>query len=201
MQAGPRLVMSHLACADEPDHPMNAQQLACFKEMTDGLDVRRALSATGGILLGPDYHFDLVRPGIGLYGGLPFEDAKSVVRVECPVIQVRDVAAGETVGYGNTWSAERPSRVATISAGYADGILRAISNNAVLFDGDTPCPLVGRVSMDLITVDVTHLPHPPRALDLICAHQTVDELAQNAGTIGYEILTSLGGRYTRRYTG
>ncbi|WP_417259165.1 alanine racemase [Celeribacter sp.] len=201
MQAGPRLVMSHLACADEPDHPMNAQQLTCFREMTDGLNVRRALSATGGILLGPDYHFDLVRPGIGLYGGLPFEDAQPVVRIECPVIQVREVAAGETVGYGNTWSAEGPARIATISAGYADGIMRAISNNAVLFDGDTPCPLIGRVSMDLITVDVTHLPQTPHALDLICPHQTVDELAQNAGTIGYEILTSLGERYTRRYIG
>lgn len=201
IQAGPRLVMSHLACADEPDHPMNAQQLACFRDMTDGLPVRRALSATGGILLGADYHFDLVRPGIGLYGGLPFEDAKPVVRVECPVIQIRDVATGETAGYGNSWTAERPSRIATIAAGYADGILRAISNNAVLFEGDTPCPLVGRVSMDLITVDVTHLPHAPRTLDLICAHQTVDELALNADTIGYEILTSLGGRYTRRYIG
>lgn len=197
--ANPVLIMSHLACADGPDHPMNAQQLAEFHKMTDGLDVPRALSATGGILLGPDYHFDLTRPGIGLYGGLPFEDAAPVVRVECPVIQIRDVPAGETVGYGNTWTAEVPSRVATVSAGYADGITRQISNKSVLFDGDTPCPLIGRVSMDLITVDVTHLDQTPRSLDLLCAHQTVDDLAEIGGTIGYEILTSLGRRYNRRY--
>ncbi|RPE71132.1 alanine racemase [Pacificibacter maritimus] len=195
----PMLVMSHLACADEPNHPMNAQQLAAFKDMTDGLDVPRSLAATGGILLGADYHFDLTRPGIGLYGGLPFDDAEPTVRVECPVIQIRDVAVGETVGYGNSWIAETPSRVATVAAGYADGITRHISNQSVLFDGDTPCPLLGRVSMDLITVDVTHLDHKPRSLDLLCAHQTVDDLADIAGTIGYEVLTSLGHRYTRRY--
>lgn len=201
MQAGPQLVMSHLACADEPDHPMNAQQLACFRDMTDGLEVRRSLSATGGILLGPDYHFDLTRPGIGLYGGRPFEEARPVVSLSCPVIQIRDVAEGETVGYGNTWTAEEPARIATVSAGYADGILRAMSNKAVLFDGATPCPLVGRVSMDLITVDVTHLDRAPRSLDLLCEHQTVDDLADVADTIGYEILTSLSARYARQYSG
>ena len=201
MTAGPMLIMSHLACSDAPDHPMNAQQLAEFHKMTDGLDVPRALSATGGILLGPEYHFDMTRPGIGLYGGMPFEDAEPVVRVECPIIQIRDVAAGETVGYSNAWTAEVPSRVATVAAGYADGITRHISGKSVLFDGDTPCPLLGRVSMDLITVDVTHLDHTPRSLDLLCAHQTVDDLAEIGGTIGYEILTSLGQRYNRRYRG
>lgn len=199
MRQKPDLVMSHLACADEPDHPMNAAQLKTFRAMTDGLDVKRALSATGGILLGPDYHFDITRPGIGLYGGLPFEEAKPVVRVACPVIQIRDVAEGETVGYSNTWTAEAPSRIATVSCGYADGITRHISGKAVLFDGDTPCPLVGRVSMDLITVDVTHLDHEPRTLDILGPHQTVDDLATVGGTIGYEILTSLGRRYQRRY--
>lgn len=201
MGAEPELLMSHLACADEPDHPMNAQQLAAFHEMTDGLSAKRALSATGGILLGPDYHFDVTRPGIGLYGGLPFEEARPVVRVACPVVQVRDLAEGETVGYSNTWTAEQPARIATIAAGYADGITRQISGKAVLFDGDTPCPLVGRVSMDLITVDVTHLDQVPRSLDLLCAHQTVDDLATTGGTIGYEILTSLGRRYQRQYRG
>jgi alanine racemase len=201
MQAEPMLLMSHLSCADEPEHPMNAQQLAQFHKMTDGLQAPRALAATGGILLGPDYHFDLVRAGIGLYGGLPYEDSKPVVRLECPVIQIRDVAAGEAVGYGNAWIAEQPSRVATVAAGYADGITRHIANQAVLFNADTPCPLIGRVSMDLITVDVTHLSENPRSLDLLCAHQSVDDLAQIGGTIGYEILTSLGRRYTRRYIG
>lgn len=196
----PKLIMSHLACADEPDHAMNAQQLRVFREMTDGLDIPRSLAATGGILLGPDYHFDLTRPGIGLYGGAPFSGAEPVVRVDLPVIQVRSVAKGETVGYGNAWTAQRPSRVATVSGGYADGLFRAIgSGDVVLRAGDHPCPLIGRVSMDLITVDVTEVETPPEFLTLIDSHQTVDYLADVAGTIGYEILTSLGNRYDRRF--
>ncbi|QEE35960.1 alanine racemase [Octadecabacter sp. SW4] len=199
--AGPMLVMSHLACADEPDHPMNAQQLAQFHLMTDGVSVPRSLAATGGILLGPEYHFDLTRPGVGLYGGAPFADARAVAHLDLPVVQIRDVDAGETVGYGNAWTAPRDSRIATLSTGYADGILRALSDNVTLWHGDQPCPLVGRVSMDLLTVDVTDLSEAPQALSLLNAAQTVDDLAALAGTIGYEILTSLGPRYTRRYAG
>ncbi|MGB8813832.1 MAG: alanine racemase [Paracoccaceae bacterium] len=199
--ANPELVMSHLACADEPDHPMNAAQLAEFHAMTDGIGVPRSFAATGGILLGPDYHFELTRPGIGLYGGRPFEAAQPVVALALPVIQVRDLAAGEIVGYASGWTAEAPTTIATVSGGYADGLPRTLSNNAVLWDGDVPCPLVGRVSMDLITVDVTHLGQVPRGLDIIGPMQTVDDLADAAGTIGYEILTGLGARYIRRYTG
>lgn len=201
MQAGPRLVMSHLACADEPDHPMNAQQLRTFRDMTDGVAHRRSLSATGGILLGPDYHFDLVRPGVGLYGGLPFEAASPVVRLSAPVIQTRIVRPFETVGYGNSWTANVESCVATIAAGYADGLIRAMGPKAQVYADDVPCPVVGRVSMDLVTVDVTHLDDVPDALDLLCPHQGVDDLAEAAGTIGYEILTSLGARYDRVYEG
>ena len=198
----PVLIMSHLACADEPDHPMNAHQLRVFRDMTEGLDVARSLAATGGILLGPEYQFDLTRPGVGLYGGFPFEDARPVVSVDLPVIQIRDLVAGETVGYGNSWTAQRPSRIATVSAGYADGLHRAMGAGGVqVFDGATPCPIVGRVSMDLITVDVTDLPAEPDRLSLLNAHQTVDHLADAAGTIGYEILTSLGHRYHRDYLG
>ena len=195
------LIMSHLACADEPDHPMNAQQLEQFREMTDGTGVPRSLAATGGILLGPEYHFDLTRPGIGLYGGPPFEESRPVASLSIPVIQTRELEPGEPVGYANSWIAEEPTRLATISAGYADGLLRAMSNTAVLFADDIPCPLVGRVSMDLITVDISHLDFIPRTLDLLCSHQNVDDLAEAAGTIGYEILTSLGARYSRRYKG
>ncbi|MCG6903343.1 MAG: alanine racemase [Rhodobacter sp.] len=197
----PQLIISHLACADEPDHPMNAQQLSQFHEMTVSTGVPLSLAATGGILLGRDYHFDVTRPGIGLYGGLPFEDAAPAAHLSIPVIQTRDLEPGEPVGYSNSWIAEEPTRIATIAAGYADGISRKISNQAVLFADDVPCPLVGRVSMDLITVDISHLDHVPRTLDLLCAHQTVDDLADIAGTIGYEILTSLGARYARRYRG
>ncbi len=198
----PELVMSHLACSDEPDHPLNAAQLAEFHRMTDGHGWRRSLAATGGILLGPDYHFDLCRPGVGLYGGAPFQDAKPVVTLSIPVIQTRTVQAGETVGYGSHWTAKRPVKVATLAAGYADGILRAMGNNPpMLYAGETPCPLVGRVSMDLLTVNVTGLETVPDSLELLNRLQTVDDLAEAAGTIGYEILTSLGARYNRRYSG
>ncbi|WP_137112235.1 alanine racemase [Rhodobacter sp. SY28-1] len=199
VDAGPELLMSHLACADEPDHPLNAAQLKAFHEMTDGTGLPRSLAATGGILLGPRYHFDLTRPGVGLYGGLPHQAALPVVTLSLPVIQTREVAVGEAVGYGCTWVAERPSLIATVSGGYADGLLRSLSGKAQLWDGDTPCPLVGRVSMDLITVDITDLPEVPRALDILGPNQSVDALAGIAGSIGYEILTSLGARYTRRY--
>ncbi len=201
MAAGPRLVISHLACADEPDHPMNAQQLKTFREMTDGIAQRRSLAATGGILLGPEYHFDLVRPGIGLYGGLPFAHATPVVSLSAPVIQSRTVKPFETVGYGNTWTADIERQIATISAGYADGLIRAMGAGVQVYAGETPCDVVGRVSMDLITVDITHLDEEPETLDILCPFQTVDALAKAAGTIGYEILTSLGARYTRRFEG
>jgi alanine racemase len=199
LEAGPEILMSHLACADEPDHALNDLQLANFHAMTDGTGVPRSLAATGGILLGPKFHFDLTRPGIGLYGGRPYEAARRVVALSLPVIQTRIVAPGETVGYACAWEAEVPSLVATISGGYADGLPRSLSNNAMLWDGDIPCPLIGRVSMDLITVDITHLHSIPRRLDILGPNQTVDDLADIAGTIGYDILTALGPRYSRRY--
>ncbi|MEO9780184.1 MAG: alanine racemase [Sedimentitalea sp.] len=196
----PVLLMSHLACADEPDHPMNRQQLRSFIELTANNNVPRSLAATGGILLGRDYHFDLTRAGVGLYGGLPFADARPVVSLDLPVIQTRDLAEGETVGYGNTWGAPRPSRIATVAAGYADGLHRALGSGGIaVFAGDTACPVVGRVSMDLITVDITDLPSDPGTLEILGRHQSVDTLADAADTIGYEILTSLGGRYQREY--
>ena len=194
------LVMSHLACADEPDHPMNHHQLQQFREMTDGITAPRSLAATGGVLLGADYHFELTRPGIGLYGGLPFVDAHPVVKLDIPVIQVRDVHPGETVGYGNTWTARSRARIATISAGYADGLIRAMGPQATLHMGSSAVPVVGRVSMDLIGVDVTGLAAEPESLQLLGSHQSVDTVAGFADTIGYEILTSLGARYKRVYT-
>ncbi len=191
------LIMSHLACADDPPHSQNAQQLANFHAMTDGLSTPKSLAATGGTLLGPDYHFDMIRPGVGLYGGFPFTDAQPVVRLSLPVIQIREIPAGTAVGYSATYVADSPRKIATLSAGYADGLIRAMSSKATLWHGDTPCPLVGRVSMDLLTIDVTDCAEPPHALDILGPHQTVDQLAEAAGTIGYEILTSLGPRYTR----
>ena len=197
----PSLIMSHLACADVPDHPMNAFQLRLFREMTEGLDVPLSLAATGGTLLGPDYHFDMTRAGIGMYGGLPFVDARPVAHLHVPVIQIRDVEPGESVGYGNSWVARHPTRVATIAAGYADGLPRAIGPKATVWAGETRCKVLGRVSMDMIGVDVTQVPEDIDSVEMLGPHQGVDTLADWAGTIGYEILTALGARYERRYTG
>lgn len=199
LKMSPTLIMSHLACADDPEHPMNRKQLNEFKRLTDGLDIPRSLAATGGILLGPEYHFDMTRPGIGLYGGAPYTQARSVVALDVPIIQIREIDKGETVGYSNTWTAPTPRRIATIAAGYADGLIRAMGPNIRAYSGDAGCPVVGRISMDMIGVDVTLLDHTPKKLSLLNRHQGVDTLATAAGTIGYEILTSLGARYNRRY--
>ena len=199
LDAGPELLMSHLACADEPDHPLNEAQLVRFHAMTDGTGLPRSFAATGGILLGPRYHFDLTRPGIGLFGGAPYEGAAPVIGLSLPLIQTRTVAPGESVGYAASWVAEKESVIASLACGYADGMLRSLSNTAVLWDGDVPCPLVGRVSMDTITVDISHLAEIPRSLDIIGPHQGIDALAGAAGTIAYEIITRLGARLTRRY--
>lgn len=196
----PVLIMSHLACSNTPDHAMNAKQLRTFRDMTDGIGVKRSLAATGGILMGNEFHFDLTRPGIGFCGGHPYGDAQPVVTLDLPVIQTRDVALGETVGYGNGWTAPRPSRIATVSAGYGDGLSGALAQGLMLYAGDTPCPVVGKVSMDLITADVTDLVEVPDHLRVLGAQQGVDTLADLAGTIGYEILTALGHRYERIYT-
>ncbi|MBK1634478.1 alanine racemase [Rhodovulum adriaticum] len=201
LAAGPELIMSHLACADTPDDPMNARQLKVFRELTEGCGVPRSLSATGGILLGRNYHFEVTRPGVGIYGGDPFVEAAPVAYLSLPVIQTREVEPGESAGYGCTWTAGDTCRLATVAAGYADGLFRAMGNRGHMFHEGVPCPIVGRVSMDLITVDISHLSVIPEALEILGADQTVDDVADAAGTIGYEILTSLGQRYTRSYAG
>ncbi|MAY68523.1 MAG: alanine racemase [Rhodospirillaceae bacterium] len=202
-------VMSHLASADE-DSPQNAQQLALFREARAHLPMGRASFAnSSGVFLGPDYHFDLARPGVALYGVNPTPGSPNpmaqVIRLKAKILQVRDVDSAETVGYGATHRIAGPSRIATLPVGYADGYLRSLSNRATAYIGDYEAPLVGRVSMDLITIDVTAVPEaqcrPGMAVDLIGPHHTVDDLAAQAGTIGYEILTSLGRRYHRVYAG
>jgi alanine racemase len=196
------LVMSHAGCADDPGHRLNAIQLAEFGRLTEELGRPRSLSATAGMLLGADWHFDLSRPGIGLYGGWPFTEARPVVRLEAPVIQVRDLAPGESIGYGASWTAGRPSRIATISLGYADGLIRAASNRGRAFIGGQPVPFAGRVSMDLITLDVTDAPCAAGDMvEILGPNQGIDDLANAAGTIGHEVLTSMGHRYRREYLG
>ena len=201
LRARPVLVTSHLASADDPDAPSNAAQLARFHEMTDGITAPRSLAATGGTLLGTAYHFDMTRPGIGLYGGAPFADARPVVALDLPVVACLDVAAGERVGYDGTWEAPADTRVATVAGGYADGLFRTLSSRMEVMAGRVPCPVVGRVSMDLIGVDIGHLDGDPEAVTVLDARRGVDALADTAGTIGYEVLTALGGRYRRSYRG
>lgn len=205
-EARATLLLSHLACADEPEHGMNLRQRGAFAGRSALLaaaapGARMSLAATGGILLGEKFHFDLTRPGIGLYGGLPFAQADPVVRLEAPILQVRRILRGESVGYGASWTAPRDSMIGVLPAGYADGLPRALRGTKVWLDG-RPAPLVGRVSMDMLTVDLTDHPRaaPGRMVEILGPNQSVDQLAAAAGTIGYEILTSLGARYERRYT-
>ncbi len=206
----PLFVMTHLATADQPDHPMNAMQAGRFAAARAGFPgVAGSLAASSGIFLGPDFASDLARPGAALYGINPTPGAANpmqpVVRLAAPVLQTRGIPAGAPVGYGASWQASRPSRVATVAAGYADGYLRALSGRAIASFQGQPVPLIGRVSMDLLTFDVTDLP-ALRAGDAVTLIGpggddgcTPDDLAERAGTIGYEILTSLGARYRRQY--
>jgi alanine racemase len=209
------LVMSHLACADEQASPMNRTQLDRFEAQRAKLPPARAsLANSGGTFLGPDYHFDLVRPGIALYGGRAFEGGANpmqwVVQLQARILQVRDVAAGEAIGYGATYRTNRDARIAVLACGYADGFLRALSGPSgrpgpVGHIGDHPVPVVGRVSMDLITVDVTEVPEKLAArgawVEVMGARTTIDDLTDRAGTIGYELLTRLGQRVLRVYAG
>ena len=196
------LMMSHLVVADVQQDPFNAKQLIAFQGMTAGVDIPRSLSATAGALLPPGFHFDMTRIGIGLYGGAPYNAGQGAVRVTAPVIQVRDIAPGEIVGYGKSWQATRPSRIATLSAGYADGLIRSMGNRGTAYLDGHPAPFAGRVSMDLITLDVTDCPDCKTGdmVELIGPNQGIDAAAEAAGSIGHEILTAIGDRYTRIYT-
>jgi alanine racemase len=199
-------VMTHLACADEPAHPLNALQAARFaagRALFPG--VAGSFANSSGIFLGPDFASDLARPGCALYGINPTPGApnpmRQVVTLEAPVVQCRSIPAGASVGYGAAWVAPRPSRVATVACGYADGYLRALSGKAMASFQGRPVPLIGRVSMDLLTFDVTDFPEirAGAMLVLIGDGCTPDDLAERAGTIGYEILTALGARHRRHY--
>lgn len=198
----PTTILSHLACGDEPGHPMNAHQLSAFREgaaLWPG--ARRSLSATGGVLLGADYHFDEVRPGIGLYGGGP-QPLSPVATLTAPILQLRDIQAGESAGYGATWTAQRPSRLATLGIGYADGFLRSSSNRGYGVIRGERRPIVGRVSMDLIMLDVTGLDVAlGEAVEMLGPAMPLADAAANAGTIDYELLTRLGRRFQRTWTG
>lgn len=204
----PVLLMSHLVSAEEPADPINRVQLEQFeitRERWPGL--RCSLANSSGIFLGPAWHFDLLRPGAALYGVTPVPNQpnpmRSVIHLRAPIIQVRTIAPGDRVGYNHTWRASRPTRVATLSVGYADGYLRSLSNRATVRFMGQSAPLIGRVSMDTVTVDVTGLPEhalvPGAQVDLIDSIHDINQVATEASTNAYEILTSLGPRYRRHY--
>ncbi|MFT5643684.1 MAG: alanine racemase [Janthinobacterium sp.] len=201
-----RCVMSHLACADEINHPMNAQQLARFCAIRARLPhCPASLANSSGIFLSCDYHFDLVRPGAALYGIAPnaTQQMHPVVRLQGKVLQTRTIERGDHVGYGVRYSASETQQVATVSVGYADGWLRSMSNVGIAIVDGIKVPLIGTVSMDSSTFNVSAVPAhciaPGCLIDLICVEHTVDAVASLAGTIGYEVLTGLGPRLHRHY--
>jgi alanine racemase len=212
---GITLVMSHLASAEQLNNPVNARQLTAFREIASLFSgVPSSLSNSSGIFLGGSFQFDLVRPGAALYGVNPTPEADNpmlpVVELKARIVQTRHIERGETVGYGGTWTARRLTKLAIVSAGYADGYFRAASatdgtRGAEVVVAGARCPIAGRISMDLVAVDITDL--PPNAarrghlVTLIGDGITVDELAHHFGTIGYEVLTSIGPRYARIYKG
>ncbi|PZO88618.1 MAG: alanine racemase [Micavibrio aeruginosavorus] len=204
-----RLVMTHFACSDEKDHPMNEAQTKAFAEIAKRWpDAPKSLCNSSGLFRNKEWHYDIVRPGFALYGGNPTPEADNpmhaVVSLNTRVLQTRNVKKGESAGYGATHVFEKDTRTATVAIGYADGFLRSGSSKAKLYRDGIACPVVGRVSMDLVIVDIGHLPRPPQEgewMEVLGPHQDVDALAADLGTIGYEVLTSLGARYARRYEG
>ncbi len=213
--AGVTLVMSHLVSAEDPDDPVNARQIAAFDHARERAlkGYPASLANSSGIFLPGRPVHDLVRPGFALYGGNPTpgrpNPMRPVAALGARVLQLRSVPAGATAGYNARWTAAKPSRLATLALGYADGVPIGGSGmggrGAEVFAGGVPCPLVGRISMDLSIADVTHLPADAlRAGDTVewlGPHMDVDALAARCGTIGYEILVNLGRRHRRHYIG
>ena len=210
------LILSHLACADDPKHPLNTHQLEQFEKYKEFFpQIPFSLSASDGIFLGKEYHFDMVRLGAALYGinTMPYGEkpVKNCVRVLAPILQIREVSAGESIGYGATCQLSKTRQIATVSIGYGDGVFRNFSSSGILHienEGKIyPAPVVGRISMDNITCDVTDIPekvlNQTDYMTLIDDYYDIDDFAKACGTIGYETLSSLGHgtRYIRKYIG
>ena len=204
---GLELVMSHLACSDDPAEPMNRRQRDAFAAVSARYpNVLKSFANSGGCFLGPDYAFDVVRPGICLYGGgpegRPDAHLKAVATLSAEILQLRDLPAGESVGYSRGFVADTPRCIATCGAGYADGIFRSSSPKGQVWVAGELRPLLGRVSMDVIAVDVTGLDVAlGDRVELFGANRPVDDAAAAAGTISYELLTSIGNRFERIYLG
>lgn len=210
------LLISHFLSADQPGDPINAVQIARFEQLRRGPlgALPASMANSAGILLPSRPHYDLVRPGFGLYGGNPRpgypNPMQAVVSLHAPILQIRDLVPGDTAGYGAAWTAQRPTRLATLGIGYADGLPRNArtvgqADGPFALVGATRCPLVGRISMDLTLVDVTDAPaddaRPGAPVELLGRVTTVDDLAAACATVGYEVLTRLGRRFTRRVIG
>ena len=200
------LIMSHLACADEATHPKNSDQLRHFREAASRFPKRMlSIAASGGIFIGRSFCLDVVRPGIALYGGNPRGDGpnpmRPVVRLEAPIVQTRSIDKPETVGYGATYGVGGKTRLATVALGYADGLMRSLSNCGTAAIAGERVPIVGRVSMDLVTIDISKIALADRGtlVEFVGPTISIDEAAHLAGTLPYEFLTRLGPRVTRVY--
>jgi alanine racemase len=193
---------SHLACAEIAGHPRNELQRARFADLAARIPARRhALANSGGIGLGPGYHFALTRPGIGLYGGGSAPDGghlAAVVALSARILQIRTVAAGDSIGYGATFTAPHDLRIAVVALGYADGYVRSLSNAGAALAGDVRCPAVGRVSMDMAAFDVSAAPALSEG-DFLDIDFDLAATAAASGRSEYELLTGLGARYARVY--
>jgi alanine racemase len=202
------LLMSHLVVSEEPNNPINGEQLSRFRNFVRTMPGAPAsLANSSGIFLGPDYHFDLLRPGAALYGINPTPGRPNpmltTVTLRARVLQVRRIDALQTVGYGAAWRSARPSRVATIALGYADGYFRTLINRTHVHLAGHKVAVIGRISMDLVTIDVTDVPEvdsqPGALVEVLGPHLTADDLAEHARTNAYEVMTALGRRYARLY--
>ena len=202
------LIMSHLVASEETSNPINGEQLSRFRTFVRAMPgAPTSLANSSGIFLGPDYHFDMLRPGAALYGINPLPGQSNpmlgVVTLQVRILQTRRIDAFQTVGYGGAWRSARPSRVATIALGYADGYFRNLVNRTHVHLAGHTVPVIGRISMDLVTVDVTDVPEelsqPGMTVEALGPHLTPDDLAEHGRTNAYEVMTALGRRYHRDY--
>ncbi len=202
-----QMVMSHFSCADNQDNPMNHDQFLAFDKIANFFpNIRKSLANSSGIFRDKAYHYDMVRPGNALYGGNPTPEKANpmhpVIELTTRILQIRHVKKNQSIGYNSTHAFDKDTSTATLAVGYADGFHRAGSNQTMVYYNGKACPVLGRVSMDLITIGIGHLDKQPQigeAIEIIGPHQSIDDLASTWNTIGYEVLTSLGSRYHRRY--
>ncbi len=194
------LIISHLSSADEPNSADNIEQkkefIKCCKYFPQ---IKKSLAASHGALLNKNFHFDLIRLGIGAYGGIKTPNLQSVLQIKAPIIQINTIKRGMGIGYNLTFKARETMKIATIPTGYGDGISRLLSNRGFLFFKNTQCPIVGRISMDLITVDISHLKNEPSYLNFFSNEYDISDMAKQTSTISHEILVGLGNRYKRKY--